>query len=116
MTSNENTQLDLNVAVESSLFQTDDKTSVKDEALEAVQRELLAECDARKEERFVWMCVVILLFDIFSFKDMESWSGPIIIGIIQVIFIVAVGRKWGMDHIWTITERLVDKWDGKFIK
>jgi hypothetical protein len=98
------------------MFTLDDKTSEKDEALEAVQRELLAESDARREERFVWMCVVIMLFDIFTFKDMETWSGPLIIGVIQVIFIVAVGRKWGMDHIWTITERLVDKWDGKFTK
>lgn len=83
------------------------------EALEAIQQELEKERDARKEERFIWLCAVLLLFDIFAFKEMETWSGPIIIGVVQIVFIVAIGRKWGMDHIWTLTERLVDKWDGK---
>lgn len=83
------------------------------EALEAIQQELEKERDARKEERFIWLCAVLLLFDIFAFKDMATWSGPIVIGVIQLVFIVAIGRKWGMDHIWTLTERLVDKWDGK---
>lgn len=95
-----------------TLFRLDVTPSGIDEALDAVQRELTAEQDARREERFVWMCVVIMLFDIFTFKEMETWSGPVIIGVIQVIFIIAVGRKWGMDHIWTITERIVDKWNG----
>lgn len=83
-------------------------------ALGNIQQELDGERDARKEERFIWLCAVLLLFDIFAFKDMQTWSGPVIIGLIQLVFIVAIGRKWGMDHIWTLTERLVDKWDGKF--
>ncbi len=94
---------------------TDDVKNVTglSEALEAVQKELVYEKDARKEERFLWLVAVILLFDIFQFKDMETWSGPFIVGFIEVIVITALGRKWGMDLIWTLTERIIDKWDGK---
>lgn len=83
------------------------------EVVDQLQRELVEERDARREERFKWVCSLIFVFDIFTFKDMETWSAPIMIGILQLLFVVAVGRNWGMDHIWTLTERLAEKWDGK---
>lgn len=84
------------------------------EALAALQRELEEARDARKEERFVWFVTLIVVFDAFLFKEMQTWAGPIAIGFMQVLLIVAVGRKWSMDHIYTITEMIINKWNGKF--
>ncbi|MGO8074728.1 hypothetical protein AB9F41_19695 [Rhizobium leguminosarum] len=84
------------------------------EVVDQLQRELEQERDARREERFKWVCALIFVFDIFTFKDMSTWAAPLMIGILQLLFVVAVGRNWGMDHIWTLTERLAEKWDGKF--
>ncbi|OEI82465.1 hypothetical protein GRI33_01025 [Brucella sp. BO3] len=84
------------------------------EAITALQQELEAARDARKEERFVWFVTIILVFDIFAFKEMTTWAGPIAISIIQILLVVAVGRKWSMDHIYTITEMVINKWNGKF--
>ncbi len=92
---------------------TSGEADTSSEVIDSLQRELVEERDARKEERFKWVCALIFVLDVFTFKDMQTWSAPLMIGIIQLLFIVAVGRNWGMDHIWTLTERLADKWDGK---
>ena len=51
-----------------------------------------------------------------GFSSMQTWTGPIIIGLIQLIIVIVLGRRWQMDEIWTITTKLIDKWDGKFGK
>lgn len=84
------------------------------EVVDSLQRELVEERDARREERFKWVCALIFVFDLFTFKEMQTWSAPLMIGLLQFVFVVAVGRNWGMDHIWTLTERIAEKWDGKF--
>lgn len=83
------------------------------EQITSLQQELEAERDARKEERFIWLFILILVFDVFTFKEMSTWSGPLMIGIMQIILVVALGRKWSMDHIYTITELIISKWNGK---
>ncbi|MCS3742002.1 hypothetical protein [Rhizobium sp. BK661] len=98
------------------LFPVDDAKddNALSEVVDQLQRELVEERDARREERFKWVCALIFVFDVFTFKEMSTWSAPLMIGILQLLFVVAVGRNWGMDHIWTLTERLAEKWDGKF--
>ena len=91
----------------------DAQPSPVEEALEATQRELVAEKDARREERFIWFAVVVVLFDALVFAQMDNWTGPVIIGLIELLILLAVGRKWGMDLIWTLTEMIIGKWDGR---
>ncbi|WP_342069904.1 hypothetical protein [Yoonia algicola] len=88
----------------------------KDELIESLQNQLDDERDRRKEERFIWLVIVILMFDAFTFSNMQTWTGPIIIGLIQLIIVIVLGRRWQMDEIWTLTTKLIDKWDGKFGK
>jgi len=84
----------------------------KDEVIEALQKALTKENDARKEERFVWLLSVMLLFDVFTFPDMKTWGGPIAVGFIQFVVLIVLGRKWQVDEIWKLTEKVLDKWDG----
>lgn len=90
--------------------------SRKDELIESLQKQLNDEQDRHKEERFLWLVVVILMFDAFTFPNMQTWTGPIVIGLIQLIIVIVLGRRWQMDEIWTLTTKLIDKWDGKFGK
>lgn len=87
--------------------------STEDDLIDSLQSQLIDERDRRKEERFVWLVVVVLMFDAFTFQDMQTWTGPIIIGVIQLLIIVVLGRRWQVDDIWTLTTNLIDKWDGK---
>lgn len=88
------------------------KESKKDEVISALQEDLNNEIDARKEERFVWFLSVMMLFDVFTFVEMKTWGGPIAIGFIQLVVLVVLGRKWQVDEIWKLTEKVLDKWDG----
>lgn len=80
---------------------------------QSLQADLDNEVDSRREERFIWLIALMVMFDAYTFQDMQTWAGPLSIGIIQLVILVALGRRWQMDHIWTLTEKLVDKWDGK---
>lgn len=95
------------------LFLEDDEPSKKDELIESLQSSLQHEVDGRREERWIWLVALMIMFDAFTFRHMETWSGPIMIGLIQLLVVIALGRRWQMDHIWTLTEKLADKWDGK---
>jgi hypothetical protein len=44
---------------------------------------------------------------------MQSWAAPVSITFLQFLFLVPLGRRLGVDSIWTLTEKLLDKWDGK---
>ena|SRR6185437_2023169 len=86
----------------------------KDAALENVQSALESEIEKRREERFYWIAALIFLFDTEEFRRFETWSGPIIIGVIQILILIALGRRLGVDHIWTVTEKLIDRWSDTF--
>jgi hypothetical protein len=83
-----------------------------DVALDEAQKQLQDERDARRGERFYWICSVILIVDTFMFKDMQTWSGPISLSVLEFIIIIALGRSLGNDQIWTLTEKIIGKWDG----
>ena len=67
------------------------------------------------ENKFLYALVVIILFDFFSFQHMPNLGGPIVIGVLQIIFIFVYARMCKVDDITTITETLLaglDKWRG----
>ncbi|MGY4752422.1 hypothetical protein ACVNHC_21395 [Pannonibacter sp. Q-1] len=88
--------------------------SKKDELIGSLQEALDKEVDRRLEERWIWLLSIMLIFDAFAFQQMSTWAGPMMIGVIQIIALVALGRKWQVDHIWTLTEKIIDKWNGTF--
>ena len=68
-------------------------------AIERIQTDLEKEKDARNEERFVFVIVIIILLDIYCFADMETWSAPVIIGVLELLLLLALARKWGVDDV-----------------
>lgn len=88
----------------------------KDEALEIIQKKLEGQIEARKEERFYWVSGLCITVDIFMFPQMQTWSAPVCIALLELLVLISLGRRWGVDHIWTITEKLIDKWDGRLGK
>ncbi len=86
----------------------------KDELIQALQADLNTERDERKEERFIWLFIVMLVFDAFIFIQMSTWTGPAAILVLQMLLMIVLGRRWQVDEIWTLTTKLIEKWDGKF--
>lgn len=90
---------------------TDDEES-KDRLIASLQEQLLRETDKRGEERFAWFASLNVIADLFVFPTLSTWSASISIAVIQILLLIVLGRKWGVDDIWTLTEKMIDKWDG----
>ncbi len=46
------------------------------------------------------------------FGYMETWSAPISITVLEFIILIYLDRKLGVDYIWTLTEKIIEKWNG----
>jgi hypothetical protein len=68
-------------------------------ALGELANELERERDARKEERFLLVMIVAIIVDAYLFSHIENWSGPVVIGIIELVAIAVVARKWGIEEV-----------------
>lgn len=78
----------------------------KDEEIASLTESLQNCKDSKKEERFLWVLIAIILFNVPVFNDMENWGGPIAILVLEVIFLLIIARKCGIDEI----ERWLDKY------
>jgi hypothetical protein len=96
-----------------ALFRSSVGFGPKDEALYALERALEEERDARRSERFYWFCGVLLVADFLTFPMASNFWAPIAISILEFFIIIAFGRTCGIDCIYTLTEKLISRWDGK---
>ena len=78
-----------------------DKTTAKlEDALEK-------EKDGRKEERFIWILVTTILLNVCFFMSMQSFTVPLIIGLLQLVGFVLVARKLGMEEVVQLFDRML---------
>ena len=75
--------------------------------IEELQKDLDREVDARKEERMLWVLAVLILFDAYLFTSMENIMGPIVILVFQLIVVVLVARKMGMEQVTEMIDRMM---------
>ena len=48
----------------------------------------------------------MILFDAFCFSNAQSWGGPIVIGIIEIIMLIAIAEKLEVEAIVGIIEKI----------
>ena len=78
-----------------------DKTTARlEDALEK-------ERDGRKEERFIWILVTTILLNVCFFMSMQSFMGPLIIGLLQLVGFVLVAKKLGMEEVVQLFDRML---------
>lgn len=80
--------------------------SASSRGLAETTRELAAEKEGRKEERFVWSLVCIVLFNVVI-ADQMQWHLTWIL-VFEFIFIFVFGRVCGVDYIYEVTQRAID--------
>lgn len=97
-----------------NLAGSESDSSSTEEALVVTQKELEDERDSRREERFYWIAAIMVIVDLWIFPQMETWSAPISIAFIQFLILLSLGNYLGADIIYTLTQRVIDKWNGAF--
>jgi len=88
------------------------EVSKKDQQIEELQEEVQFEKDARQEERFVWIVVCVILLDVVFFSVMPSFGGPIALLVLQLLFLIPLANRMGMQEISRILSRVLDRMAG----
>lgn len=85
----------------------------RDQQIEELQESLAYERDARREDRFIFIVVTVLLFDIVFFTAMPSFGGPIAVLILELLILIPLAKRMGMEEIATILDRVLGRVAGK---
>lgn len=85
----------------------------QEQQIQELQEDLAAEKDARREDQFVFIMASVILFDIVFFTLMPTSAGPISIVVLQLLVLLPLARKMGMDEIATILNGVITRLAGK---
>lgn len=72
---------------------------VIDVAADSLANDLERERDSRKEERFLCLVAFVVMFDAIIFAHVENWAGALVIGIIELVGLAVLARKWGVQEV-----------------
>lgn len=104
------TTSDKRTAIEVLLSQ---EPTVRDEQIQELQEALTDERDARREDRFIFIAVVVLLLDIMLFTVMPNFGGPFAILILQLLILIPLAKRMGMQEVAQLLDRALSRMAGK---
>lgn len=81
--------------------------ALHDQTTAKLEDALEKERDGRKEERFIWILVTTILLNVCFFMSMQSFTGPLIIGLLQLVGFVLVAKKLGMEEVVQLFDRML---------
>lgn len=87
----------------------DASIDVRDRQVEALQRDLSAEKDARKEDRFFFVFGTVIMLDFALFANAENWVVPLVLVVLQTLFLGLLAKKMGMDEMYLIFDRFIGR-------
>lgn len=85
----------------------------QDEQIAELQNQLTQERDARREDRFVFIVVGVLLLDVTFFTVMPNFGGPIALLILELLILIPLAHRMGMQEIAEILSRVLHRMAGK---
>jgi hypothetical protein len=85
----------------------------KDRLIEELQQEIVREKDARNEDRFFFIVVCIILFNIMIFTVMPNVGGPIAVLILELLVLIPLAKRMGMQEIATNLDRVLTRMSGR---
>ena len=81
----------------------------RDQQVQELQEALAGERDARREERFLFIVVGVLLLDVVFFSVIDNFGGPLALLILQMLILVPLAKRMGMEEIATILDRVLGR-------
>lgn len=87
--------------------------SKKDEQIAQLQNELSEVQDARREDQFVFIVVCVILLDIVFFTVMPTFGGPVALLLLQLLILIPLARRMGMDEVAAIINGVISRLAGK---
>lgn len=77
--------------------------------IQELQEEVQREKDGRLEDRFVFIIVSIFFLDVMLFSVMPSFGGPIALLVLELLILIPLAKRMGMQEVAQILNRLLDR-------
>lgn len=77
--------------------------------VEKLQSDLAEERDARREERFIFIVIIVILLDVVFFSVIDNIIGPILLVALELLFLIPLARRLGIDEVAEIMNGLVGR-------
>ena len=79
---------------------------------DALSRNLLedkiqAEIDTKLEERFCWILAFLILFDSHFLMSASNFSGPLVVGLLELILLFIFAKKLGVDEVLPFIDKVL---------
>lgn len=85
---------------------TDSEPNPKDETIASLEGSLESLENRFYEERFIWILVSVVLVDFYVFSNMQNWSAPLVIGILELVGIVILADRCKVDTVLPLIDRI----------
>lgn len=85
------------------------EVSKQDRQIEELQEQLTKERDGRNEDRFVGIVCLVMLLDVVFFTVMPTFGGPIALLILELLILIPLAKRMGMQEIATMLGRVLDR-------
>ncbi len=82
--------------------------SKSDQVVEQLEAKLVGEQDARMEERFLFVLITVVLLNVIFLRDFGNWTGPLVIGIMELVFLLVLARKCGVEEVHLLLDKVLD--------
>ncbi|MEP7173722.1 MAG: hypothetical protein ABI705_09570 [Aestuariivirga sp.] len=89
------------------------EASKQDKLIQELQERLTKEEDARKEDRFIAIVCLVLLLDVVFFSVMPSFGGPLALLVLELLILIPLAQRMGMQEIAKILSRVLHRMAGK---
>ena len=86
----------------------DKPATVQDKQVEQLQKQLTAERDGRREDRFVGIVLLVLLLDVVFFT-LVSFGGALALLVLELLILIPLARRMGMEEIAQIISSVLHR-------
>lgn len=91
----------------------EDVPSKQEQQIQELQEALTSERDARREDRFVFIVVTVILLDVVFFTLMPTFGGPLALVVLQLLILIPLARRMGMEEIAKLLSNVITRMAGK---
>lgn len=80
------------------------------QALAEVQQRLAKEKELRREERFLWVVVIVAVVDTFWLAGIKNEATPIVVGVLELIGLLVFALRMGIGsavHAVSLAMRVI---------
>lgn len=87
--------------------------SNQEKQIQELQEQLAHERDARNEDRFVGIVCLVILLDVAFFSVMPTFGGPLALLVLELLILIPLARRMGMEEIAQILNGVINRLAGK---